>query len=252
LAFNVLLDRPALTDHAVAIASPGQNRYFFLTPCEGRILAGTYHMSWSGPVTAPEPDAARIAEFLGQLNRSLPALKLSVHDVLHVFAGFLPAKSAGSPEQATRPQGRDHSRYRGPAGLFSVSGVKYTTARAVALQTLRRIARFQRRSLMPAVGDRPQANWTYAGGDDEPGCDHVSLLQIKDCVTRILRDESVIGLDDLILRRLDGRWRWQQLDQLAQWADECLGWGPQRREAELRKLARSVGCDGVESFVQQT
>jgi glycerol-3-phosphate dehydrogenase len=57
--------------------------------------------------------------------------------VLDVLWGRLPAVAEGSTELASRPVIADHGRQGGPQGLVSVSGVKLTTARAVARRTLK-------------------------------------------------------------------------------------------------------------------
>lgn len=137
LAFNLLLARPALSAAAVAVAprDPDGPTYF-LTPWQGKILAGTYHSSVAeGEIPERVPEQ-RIEAFLADLNRAVPGLELRREEVLRVLWGFLPARRPGSAELAVRPVIRDHGARGGPQGLFSVSGVKLTTARLVAEKTL--------------------------------------------------------------------------------------------------------------------
>jgi glycerol-3-phosphate dehydrogenase len=140
IAFNIFIDRPSISDYGLAVTSkrPKASTYF-LIPLENRILAGTYHQPWNGPITDPRPKEEIVQSFIRELNLAVPALDLVEDDVLEVHAGFLPAKAEGSREQASRPVIVDHSRAGGPQGFYSVSGVKYTTARAVAEHTLGRI-----------------------------------------------------------------------------------------------------------------
>ena len=104
-----------------------------------QILAGTFHATWTAPISSPVPTDEQLDEFLDQLNRAVPSLKLTRDDVRRVHAGLLPAASPRSRSTATRPVIHDHSTGGGPQGLYSISGVKYTTARCVAKQTLQLI-----------------------------------------------------------------------------------------------------------------
>lgn len=135
LAFNLLLDRaPVSGDVAVAV-EPGDVGTLFLHPHQGRILVGTRHLAHPGPLTLPAsaqvPEAA-INGVLEALNRSLRGFDVGLSDVVEVRAGYLPATAPGLPTQAKRPVIVDHGADGGPIGLHSVSGVKWTTARAVA------------------------------------------------------------------------------------------------------------------------
>ena len=138
LAFNLLLDREAPSRAALAVASrePGSQTWFLL-PWEGRLLAGTaYAPVPPGRTGEDGPDEARIGGVLAALNAALPGFDLRRSDVLDVLWGRLPAVAEGSVELASRAVIVDHGRQGGPQGLVSVSGVKLTTARAVARRTL--------------------------------------------------------------------------------------------------------------------
>jgi glycerol-3-phosphate dehydrogenase len=143
LAFNLLLDREPLARGAVAVASrePGAQTWFLL-PWQGKILAGTAYASSGegGPGEKP------VEGFLRDLNAALPGLDLRRPQVLQVLWGRIPAKAEGSTTPALRPVIYDHGRYGGPRGLVSVSGVKLTTARAVAERVLETIALGRRRA----------------------------------------------------------------------------------------------------------
>jgi glycerol-3-phosphate dehydrogenase len=149
LAFNLLLAREAPSQAALAVASrePGAQTWFLL-PWEGRLLAGTAYAPVQGGTGEEGPDEARIEEFLAALNAALPGFDLRRSDVLDVLWGRLPAVAEGSVELASRPAIVDHGRHGGPQGLVSVSGVKLTTARAVA----RRILKVLCPASLPAEG----------------------------------------------------------------------------------------------------
>jgi glycerol-3-phosphate dehydrogenase len=141
LAFNLLLDREPPSRAALAVAAPGKAaQTWFLLPVAGNTLAGTFYVpapGGSGPGAGP--DEAAVAAFLRELNAAVPGWNVRPEQVLQVCHGWLPALADGSPVPASRPVLHDHGAVGGPEGLFSVSGVKLTTARAVAEKTLGKI-----------------------------------------------------------------------------------------------------------------
>lgn len=145
LAFNLLLDRASLSRGAVAVASrePGAQTWFLL-PWQGKVLAGTAYAPATEESQAPgEP---LVSGFLRELNAALPGLDFGREHVLQVLWGRIPAVTEGSTIPATRPVIHDHGRQGGPRGLVSVSGVKLTTARAVAERVLRTLDLGERRA----------------------------------------------------------------------------------------------------------
>ncbi len=141
IAWNVVFNRPWDMSCAVAVRPDSrQGRFYFLLPWNGMLLAGTGEASWSGG-----PDDVRVADedleaFIADLNRSVAGLDLKRKDVARVMAGLLPLAGPGSRALANRETIIDHASTGGPAGAFSVSGVKLTTARLVAERVLRRAA----------------------------------------------------------------------------------------------------------------
>ncbi|MES1245470.1 MAG: FAD-dependent oxidoreductase [Acidobacteriota bacterium] len=135
LAFNLLLDREPLSQAALAVAAPGSQTWFLL-PADGKVLAGTFYVSAS-PGSVPDEEA--IAAFLRELNAAVPGWDVRPEHVVRVCHGWLPARAEGSAVPASRPVVHDHGAAGGPEGLFSVSGVKLTTARAVAERALGQI-----------------------------------------------------------------------------------------------------------------
>ena len=171
---------------------------WFLYPRAGCTYVGTAHYPHSGSVDTPSPSTQQIDGVMEQLNAAAPGLELRRHQVLRVYAGFLPAAEEGSAEPSDRPVIYDHAPDGGPRGLFSVSGVKYTTAREIAETTLHRafpgLAAVGEDTGRPAPAALPQL--PTAGS------------KITDRTAAALRafavDEAVVHLDDLLLRR--GSW----------------------------------------------
>jgi len=137
MAFNILLDRKPLSNFSLAIIPNKANpRTYFLRPWKDKILAGTFHTTWNSGPEKPKPREEDLHTFLEDLNLAVPGLNLKREELSHTYCGLLPAKTEGSAELSSREVLIDHNRHGGPKGLFSVSGVKYTTARLVAEKTL--------------------------------------------------------------------------------------------------------------------
>jgi glycerol-3-phosphate dehydrogenase len=242
LAFNLLLDLPAPCPMAVGVSSgaPGARTYF-LVPVRGRLLAGTFHAPCEGGRPTPEPTDTQIGAFLDDLAAAAPGLRPAPRHILAVLGGLLPAVQAGSVDQADRPVIVEHGRTGGPAGLWSVSGVKYTTARAVAERLVRRAfpARWNDKAPRPASG-RPAAR-PWPGLLDvqrfleTPPAEAAAYLQCA------VAEESVLHLEDLVLRR--AAWGAVPDDALAagRRAAELLGYDAPTRIGELRRLERILG-----------
>jgi glycerol-3-phosphate dehydrogenase len=247
LGFNLLLERAPIAEVAVAVApkAPGARTYFVL-PWKGRILAGTYHATLEPRQTKPIPSEAQVAQFLGDLNAAVPGLGLAPEAVVRVYAGLLPARRCGSPEAATRDVVHDHGAARGPQGLYSVSGVKFTTARLLAEKTLRRV--FPDRGMEPAnqaVG-RPPPLVDLSGESLERA--FAPLAGPPDLVTARLRalvaHESVVTFEDLLLRRLDSTASVANLDAGRRQAERLLGCDIETEVNCAAGLQLSTDCVG--------
>lgn len=210
LAFNLFLDMEPPSDAALAVASAvppaGNAQTWFLLPWQGGVLAGTYYVPQGG---SGEPDFGRdgpgeaeIAAFLNELDAALPGLGRA--PVLRVHWGWLPAVAEGSAEPSSRPVVHDHGRHGGPEGLVSVSGVKLTTARAVAHRALAPFFQRQGRRL-----PEPDRRSVRPPADPPVSLDRFLRLAERDRVVAhdYLRDlmerQSVVQLEDLLLRRTD-------------------------------------------------
>lgn len=201
LGFNLLLDRPHPGGIAVAVSAPRPGaRTYFLVPWKGRVLAGTFHDpldGGDGGVSA-SPGEGRIDRFLEDLAEAAPALRAGRAEILRVLPGLMPVSRDGSVEVATRDVFVDHGKRGGPRGLYSVSGVKWTTARRAAERTLSWIFRF-----------RPAAPFVRTGGErpfrwrDFAGLAARDRSAARDVAARLVREESVDTFEDLVLRRTD-------------------------------------------------
>ena len=198
LAFNLLLDRPAIAEVAVAVEPkrPGARMYFVL-PWRGRMLAGTFHAPAATGATAAEPSEEQVAEFLDDLHAAMPGLGLRREDVVQVYAGILPARHQGDAEPASREVIHDHGQSGGPKGLWTVIGIKFTTSRAVAAATLDKFGA-DGRGAPDANAPCPRPTPALDVGDVPPGLE-LSRDSLRDLADR----EAVVQADDLLLRRMD-------------------------------------------------
>ena len=196
LLFNILFKRKALSTHALALIPPGRpQRTYFIHNWQERMLAGTGEVLLAADAASESPRPEDIAEFIADLNDAIPDLLLGEGDIEHVYSGILPAGASG--KLAGREVILSHADHQGPAGLFSVSGVKYTTSRLVAEKAMRRIFPGTRAKRLPAP---PEANsrrgfsayeWTAAEAVSAAAAD----------IKMMLAEEAVVHLDDLLFRR---------------------------------------------------
>lgn len=204
LAMNLLFDREPPSAAALGVAAPGSGaQTFFLVPWRGRLFAGTRHLPLAGAAAEGPPSPpteAQVAELVDLLNAALPALRLRREEVSRVTWGWLPAARPGEAAPGDRPLVWDHGARGGPRGLWSVAGVKFTTARAVAEEALAAVfggALPLRRDLPRPAAARPLAAADFLRRVEDDPYAAVSHLR------RLVRTESVVHLDDLLLRRTD-------------------------------------------------
>jgi glycerol-3-phosphate dehydrogenase len=200
LAFNLLLDRTPPARVGAAVSPPGQDRSYFLVPWRDRVMAGTYYSVSSPDRDRLQPDDELVALFLADLNRAAPELELTPRDILRVMTGRLPVASETPPDPASKSVVHRHADGGGPTGLVSVSGVKYTTARRLAEEALQ--ALFHSEPLPPiGPGSRPSpASWPTPEEIQLSGAEDPALAAR---LHTLATEESVVHLDDLLLRRTD-------------------------------------------------
>ena len=113
-----------------------RSRVLFVSPWQGYSLIGTIHQPYDGPITTDWVTAEMIGDLLTEVNEAYPGANLTPTDVYHVHQGFLPAEPNSSDPHSLKllrsAHIHDHESAGGPAGLLSLVGVKYTTARYAA------------------------------------------------------------------------------------------------------------------------
>lgn len=243
LAWNLWMDSEALSESALAITPQHRGApTYFLHPWKGRLLIGTGHAPWLGSVDKPTPSHEQITSMLDDVNSAIPGLALVPSMVRHVFSGLLPARSNGSAELSARPQFTDHAEASGPHGFFSVFGIKFTTSRNVAINTLGRI--FGKHDAKEDGFERPEprSGWQVSDVDiNDEQAREAALAGLQ----RLIVDESVVHLSDLVVRRTD---LWENpacARALAPDICRLFSWGEKQRILELDMLERELSRGGT-------
>lgn len=207
LAFNLLLSRRIDSRHALAVAPMGRgNPVYFVIPQGDTVLAGTVHRPRPAGTTAAVPTETEIEAFLADLNDAVPGLAADRASVCRVFAGLLPVKRQDDVALTKREVIHDHGTTAGPRGLFTVTGIKYTTAQVVAAAAMRTISRARgaRGRPGPDAGRKPAT--TLPPPSTNLLLDGAAFMRSPDdevagLVTRLVRVEGARTADDIIYRR---------------------------------------------------
>ncbi len=198
LGVNFILKRGPSGDVAAGLTSgpgtPSGGRLFFFVPWRGVVMAGTYYRPHEGPVDTAAVTQADIDAYLAALNSCYPGMELAQDDILQVHAGVLPAARAArhgeEPPLLRHYRLIDHGNRDGVDGLFTVLGVKYTTARGVAEHA---ITVAESRLSCPRVRSSTARRPLAGGGMGDPEAFHDATIEKygdkvpRQAVERLLR-----------------------------------------------------------------
>lgn len=178
---HVVLPRAFLPgETALMIPRTSDGRLLFVIPWLGRVLLGTTDTPVTKTVGEPLPLAAEVdfllAHAAGYLTRAPRRA-----DVLSAFAGLRPLVRRGTGP--TRALSRDHVITVSPAGLVTIAGGKWTTARKMAEEVVDRAARLHGLPVrpcrtaawpvpnaLPPAPDRPDDAFVLAAIRDTMAC----------------------------------------------------------------------------------
>ncbi len=195
LLWNILFDREALSKSALGLTPErGKGHTYFFHPWKGRLLVGTGELivkNIKGKVKVPDEE---INKFIDEINSAVPGVDLKRKNIMKIYSGILPATNSGNLSK--RPTTIDHSANGGPKGLFSISGVKFTTSRLVAEQTIKKIFPDKDATDYDSLFNKDTELPDLILGYNEH-LDKDSLSKLK----KIIESESVLHLSDLVLRR---------------------------------------------------
>jgi glycerol-3-phosphate dehydrogenase len=202
LAFNALVDRSPISDLAVAAEPPGPNaQVYFLRSYGTRLFIGTGHAPWHGSAASPSVDQHNLQSMIDDVNAAIPGLQLRRDEVTQVMAGLLPAREAGGTALTDRERLYDHGRQGGPRGLFTLSGVKYTTAPLVAEAAVSRALGERARLKQPTP--RPRVTATPVSLLDAADAATCTDQAIIETVRHLAQAESATSVEDILWRRTE-------------------------------------------------
>ncbi len=231
IAWNILFNKKAPSDYAIAVTPKRSGaKAYFLRPLKGMLFAGTVHEPWEGVEKNPVPSEASINNFINDLNSLINNLNIKKENILHIFSGHMPVKKEGTDDLAGREVFIDHSKRNGPKGLFSISGVKFTTARLIAEKTLSSIFNNYKseNNIKRDIQDSLRFNidWCSKRYDDST----------REILSEIILKESVLHLDDLLLRRTSFGDHPAQALEIAPQLCSLFGWDRDHSELEIEHL----------------
>ncbi len=238
---------------ALILQNPSDERTFFAIPWDDTTLIGTTDTRYVG-----DPDDVRVEQddidyLIDAAKFYLPSAGLKASDVIYAFAGLRPLVA---PERAAKSEGEISRRHRviiGPEGAVTLVGGKYTTFRqmaedatnavleALGLPARRCLTKTQRyfeesqpvsdpnrdaelwSSLRARYGPRAGAVYDVCLSQPELSQRLVEgyALRLGELVY-VAREEKVVRLDDVILRRTRLAWRPELSDELRQRARDVI------------------------------
>jgi glycerol-3-phosphate dehydrogenase len=122
----------------VAPSAAHDGRFIFLVPWEDRVYAGTTDTPYSGDLDHPAVDEADRDYILAAVARLFPSV--TGRDVVASWAGLRPLLSQDEDDAGTSDLSRKHAVFTDPPGLFTITGGKLTTYRAMAEDLVNRVA----------------------------------------------------------------------------------------------------------------
>jgi glycerol-3-phosphate dehydrogenase len=129
-AMNVVVGRVAAANGCGGLA---RGRFLFLIPWRDVSLVGTSHDAHEGPPGQLRVTRDDVETFLADARQAFPCAGLATEDIRLVHRGLLPMVSGDSKHvRLLRESAVVDHRKDGAAGLISMFGVRYTTARQTA------------------------------------------------------------------------------------------------------------------------
>ncbi|HQI80428.1 MAG TPA: glycerol-3-phosphate dehydrogenase/oxidase [Deltaproteobacteria bacterium] len=134
-----IITRPLYKDRAMVLQTKS-GRHFFIIPWRGHSLIGTTDTVYRGHPDDFAVTEADIAEFLDEINLTVPAARLRRDDVQFQYGGLRPiVEKETSVEVEVYDASRkyelyDHETDEGVRGFVTAIGGKYTTSRNMARQ----------------------------------------------------------------------------------------------------------------------
>jgi len=128
----------AVRTTAAMVAPAADGRYVFIVPWEDRVYAGTTDTPYDGDLDSPAVGEADQDYILSAVTPLFPGVTGS--DVVASWAGLRPLLGGNDGDAETADLSRKHAIFDEPPGLFTITGGKLTTYRAMAQDLVDRVA----------------------------------------------------------------------------------------------------------------
>ncbi len=150
-AVNLVINQK-LSDCALGVNTrasiDGSSRLMFIAPWRKGSIVGTWYYPIMPNDHNPKLSDEELSQCLSQINSAFPCLKLKKQNVTQIHHGVQPAEPASKgkvePNLWRHTKIIDSNMGGISAGLFWVQGVKLTTARATAENTISRVVKYLR------------------------------------------------------------------------------------------------------------
>ncbi|HEU5390878.1 MAG TPA: glycerol-3-phosphate dehydrogenase/oxidase [Streptosporangiaceae bacterium] len=128
----------AVRTTAAMVAPAADGRYVFIVPWEDRVYAGTTDTPYDGDLDSPAVGEADRDYILSAVTPLFPGV--TGRDVVASWAGLRPLLGGSDGDAETADLSRKHAIFDEPPGLFTITGGKLTTYRAMAQDLVDRVA----------------------------------------------------------------------------------------------------------------
>lgn len=257
----------APVNDALTLFHPDDKRPVFVFPWEGATIIGTTDLDHSGDLNEEPGISQQEVDYLLKIAHSqFPDSGISESTIISTWAGVRPVISTDKSKDPSKEK-RDHSVWV-DKGLVSVSGGKLTTFRLIALDTLKAAKPFLgavvnsattediihpasvtpnqvyaadaewARRLIGRYGDAAKEMLSSAGDSETQKIDHTLFCLAE--MRWAARHESVVHLDDLLLRRtrvgsLLAKGGEAILDELAEICQTEMNWSVEKWQQEKQR-----------------
>lgn len=214
-SMNIVLRRQLFAGRAIALPSEKKvegssvanaNRMYFAVPWRGRSVIGTVQEPWVDETTSRQNRVGYLEEFLQELNATCPGTNLTRADIQHVYWGRVPTEDAHDENGELRRKADeviDHGARDNIQGLYSLVGVKLTTARAIAKKAVDRALRASRHRFVSCTTHRVRLPMP----EHDPNTPSSSYLntqrRFKERLQQAIDKEMTMTASDFLLRRTD-------------------------------------------------
>jgi len=239
-----------------AVLSRG-NIHLFLAPWrESFTLIGVNSRNYDGHPDGLTVSEAEIEAFITQINEAAPDLHIRRDDVTVVNAGLLPT-GQNPPGRRDLTFGKrslliDHAVRGGPRGLITGMSVLFTMGRALAERVIDlTLEKLDQPSRTCRTATTEVWRSACSSVSTNSGVAALSRKTALDEVAYVARDEMVVTLADVMLRRLDLGTARQPSDAVlnacAHIVGRELGWNGERQRLEVERMRASYPFASPES-----